>query len=332
MKTFFSVVDFLDAMYSKLLLPDISSPTRITSTSATLIDNIFTKDYDNTFTSGNLVTTFSDHVAQILVVPIRNITRHKEPKKVLCDFQEILRNKDIISRDLQNTNWDTEPQLNSENVNISTEIFMSKINNLINHWAPLKELSNAKQKLQNKPWITKEILKSVKNKNKQYKTMCRTKNLTKCKIIEQEFPNLHFSNYLSEPVEETLTFRVTNELEVTSIINSLNTRKAFGPASIPTNFLKLFKDELSKPISLLTKTLTLKKKQLYGPFLWMGFNCLKARATSRRQFTFYHEVPRNFWYSYCQPWEDERLTQPWSHPVVLNTEPLYLYSYSKQQM
>ena len=29
-------------------------------------------------------------------------------------------------------------------------------------------------------------------------------------------------------------------------------------------------------------------KKLYGPFLWMGFNCLKARATSRRQLTFYH--------------------------------------------
>ena len=27
------------------------------------------------------------------------------------------------------------------------------------------------------------------------------------------------------------------------------------------------------------------KKKLYGPFLWMGFNCLKATATSRRQFT-----------------------------------------------
>ena len=32
---------------------------------------------------------------------------------------------------------------------------------------------------------------------------------------------------------------------------------------------------------------TLKKKKLFGPFLWMGFNGLKARATSRRQFTFY---------------------------------------------
>ena len=35
------------------------------------------------------------------------------------------------------------------------------------------------------------------------------------------------------------------------------------------------------------RTTILKKKQLYGPFLWMGFNCLKARATSKRQFTFY---------------------------------------------
>ena len=27
---------------------------------------------------------------------------------------------------------------------------------------------------------------------------------------------------------------------------------------------------------------------VHGPFLWMGFNCLKARATSRMQFSFYH--------------------------------------------
>ena len=107
------VADFLDAMYSKLLLLNFSNPTRITSTSAMLIDNIFTNNYDNTFTSGNLVTTLSDCLAQILIVPIRNITRYKEPKKVYRDFQEILKNKDTISRYLQNTNWDTELQLNS---------------------------------------------------------------------------------------------------------------------------------------------------------------------------------------------------------------------------
>ena len=53
----------------------------------------------------------------------------------------------------------------------------------------------------------------------------------------------------------------------------------------------------------------LKKKNFMAPFcLWMGLNCLKAIATSRRQFTFYHSVPRNSWYSFYQPQKDERLS------------------------
>ena len=42
-----------------------------------------------------------------------------------------------------------ELQLNLEHINISTEKSISKINKLINDRAPLKEVSNAKQKLQN---------------------------------------------------------------------------------------------------------------------------------------------------------------------------------------
>ena len=55
----------------------------------------------------------------------------------------------------------------------------------------------------------------------------------------------------------------------------------------------------------------------------MGFNYRKARATSRRQFTFYHHVPSNFSYSlFYRPRKDKRLSRPWSHPAVLNTGPL----------
>ena len=89
------VTDVLDAMYSKLLLTNTSSLTGITSTSSKLIDNIFTNDYENTFSSGNLVTTLSYQVTQILIIPIRNTTRHKKPKKVHGDFQEI-RGKKIL--------------------------------------------------------------------------------------------------------------------------------------------------------------------------------------------------------------------------------------------
>ena len=57
-------------------------------------------------------------------------------------------------------------------------------------------------------------------------------------------------------------------------------------------------------------------------FFMDGFNCLKVRATLRRQFTFYHQVPRNSWYSLYQPQTDEGLSRPWNHPVVLNMVPL----------
>ena len=61
--------------------------------------------------SGSLVTTLSDHFAQIWIVPIYSgfsTDKAQRTKKDDRDFQEILRNKCIISRDLQNTNWDME--------------------------------------------------------------------------------------------------------------------------------------------------------------------------------------------------------------------------------
>ena len=77
-------------------------------------------------------------------------------------------------------------------------------------------------------------------------------------------------------------------------------------------------------ISQVTSGRSLNFKKTLWPlfFLWMGFNCLKATATSRRQFTFYHSVPRNSLYSFYRPRKDEMQSRPWSHPVVLNTGPL----------
>ena len=55
------------------------------------------------------------------------------------------------------------------------------------------------------------------------------------------------------------------------------------------------------------------KKTLWA-LSWMLFNCLMAsRAISRTWFTFSHYVSRNSWYSFHQPWKDERLSLPWSY-------------------
>ena len=46
------------------------------------------------------------------------------------------------------------------------------------------------------------------------------------------------------------------------------------------------------------------------------------KATTKRQFTFYHSVPRTSWHSFSQPQKDERLSSSWSHSAVLNLGPL----------
>ena len=54
--------EFLDIMFSRAFFPLISRPTRITSNTASLIDNIFTNDVTNCAVSGLLFTDISDHL------------------------------------------------------------------------------------------------------------------------------------------------------------------------------------------------------------------------------------------------------------------------------
>ena len=54
--------EFLDIMYSHMFLPLITLRTRITSHTATLIDNIFANHSGNYSFSGLLLSDISDHL------------------------------------------------------------------------------------------------------------------------------------------------------------------------------------------------------------------------------------------------------------------------------
>ena len=63
--------DFVDMMSCNGLFLLISKPTRITSATATLIDNIFTNNLEYNMVSGILYTDISDHL------PIHQVTNLK---------------------------------------------------------------------------------------------------------------------------------------------------------------------------------------------------------------------------------------------------------------
>ena len=59
---------FLDLLSSHMFLPHIVQPTRISTTSKTLIDNIFSNIHTPSSISGNLAGSISDYLPQFLIV------------------------------------------------------------------------------------------------------------------------------------------------------------------------------------------------------------------------------------------------------------------------
>ena len=61
--------EFLDSLSSYMFLTHIVQLTRISTTSKTFIDNIFSNIHTPSSVSGNLTSSISDHLPQFLIVP-----------------------------------------------------------------------------------------------------------------------------------------------------------------------------------------------------------------------------------------------------------------------
>ena len=120
-----------DRITANLFIPQIILPTRITSRSKTLIDNIFSNCFDSSFVSGNITTSISDHLPQFLLIPNINIKdllpkKHNLFKSDMKNF-----NKEDFILDLLEVDWDQTLQINNNDPNFSFENFYQKVNGII---------------------------------------------------------------------------------------------------------------------------------------------------------------------------------------------------------
>ena len=115
----------------------------------------------------------SDHHAQFLIMGNQHSPLEFDSKEhMFQDFQEIKKNKNISSL-LENV---SELCLSCNDVNLFSELFLRKLEKLINFWTPLQKVSNKQKKLLNKPWLASSILKSVEIKNRLHKRICCAKD------------------------------------------------------------------------------------------------------------------------------------------------------------
>ena len=158
---------FLDILESNNFSPKIILPTRVTSNSRTLIDNIFTNQLDQNTFSGNLDLSISDHLPQFLVTskcPAPITKKHNIMVRNMRDFDQ---NKFIS--DIRNTDWDRLLNCDQGDINHSFDSFLNKFNNILDNHAPLKKANKKNIKLQQKPWITKGILNSIKKRDNLFR-------------------------------------------------------------------------------------------------------------------------------------------------------------------
>ena len=158
-----SVSDFFDCMMTYSMYPLIHVPTRITDTTATLLDNVFTNYNVNDCKSGVLIADVSDHLpvyvlTDISLKPTQTSNESFFFKRTITDintykFMNMLANMDFA--------------INTGNVDSDYNVFMSKLSSTYNECFPLKKIhlrQHAKQ-----PWYNAEIARMCSKKLKLYK-------------------------------------------------------------------------------------------------------------------------------------------------------------------
>ena len=158
-------------LYSYGYLPLINRPTRVTKTSATIIDNIFSNETTASIDSsqGILVTDISDHF------PIFHISKcynNPEEKMFIVKRSFSERNKEKFVEELGKIDW--EGLLEIQDTRLAFSRFHQFYCDTFNKCFPLRKV---KLKSSNeKPWLTDELKEMINYKNKLFHIM--TKNYT----------------------------------------------------------------------------------------------------------------------------------------------------------
>ena len=153
--------------YTLGILPTITRPTRITHSSATLIDNIYIKrsNYD-LLKSKIIITDISDHLPVIICTGMHSIPNTREPlifkHRPMTNAQE-----NEIVNSINSVNWND--LFNNCSINDAYNNFTTKLTEILDQQAPVKTVTIRHKCIINESWMTPGLMKSSRTRNKLYK-------------------------------------------------------------------------------------------------------------------------------------------------------------------
>ena len=169
--------EFINTMMSHSYFPLITYPTRISDSSATLIDNIFVNTNKFPCKSAIIYNDISDHLPVVAHVEVNFKKNFKLPTTFVkrCINNESLA---LFNLHLQHNGvWDEVYQSlhNSSDPSAAYDCFFKIYNNVFNIYFPQRELKLSHKMTPRKEWITKGLMKSCIRKSNLYKKYCKFK-------------------------------------------------------------------------------------------------------------------------------------------------------------
>ena len=161
-----SVTSYMSTMMSYRYLPYVTLPTRITQFSTTCIDHIFMKKSNKEKVLSTLCGMFycdiSDHLPCFISLQYAN-NSYTGNRPITRIFGA--RNCSKFVQKMTTENWN-DKYMDSEDDWYHT--FVNTVHRIFEQLFPLVQLS--RQRIKDKPWITKGLKISIKHKNRLYKS------------------------------------------------------------------------------------------------------------------------------------------------------------------
>ena len=179
-----AINEFLDFLSSNMFLPHNVQPTRITSQSKTLIDNIFPNYISQDIVSGNLTATISDDLPKFLIAPhIFSNVPNSKTNITECDWSKFNHEEFIL--DYYSEDWLYTLKLQNNIIDASFQNFFDSMNNIFDKHAPF--ITKNKLKFRTKPWITPALQKSIFFKIRFLKITIQEKDITQKNELHNKY-------------------------------------------------------------------------------------------------------------------------------------------------
>ena len=141
--------EFIDSLSSYLYLPYILHRTKVTGHSQTVIDNTFSNYVSKEAVCGNLTSTISDCLPQVLFIPSM-FSGNPATKFNIFEKSWNIFNQAEFFIDYLNKDWSNTSNLKQDNVNVSMQNFVNNMNDLLGKHSPFTKISQYKLKFKTK--------------------------------------------------------------------------------------------------------------------------------------------------------------------------------------